>query len=107
MNDIIIGYSSNDFFWKSVGKNDYSIDSCNLQQCTSSTINIDNSFECYSKEICNNKQKSDLLKILQLNSGSDGRFSDTSKIFFTSILNTLNLGIGIFGIMTLILVYKK
>jgi hypothetical protein len=95
-NSVILAFDPTKFFWSSADSNDFSLNSCELQQCTLSELSETNIQDCYSKELCNNKTNAELLSNMQtLHSGADGRFSDTSNIYKYTMLDTFNLSVGI------------
>ena len=105
VDDVVVAYSSNDFYWKS---SEYNDTLSNFPDCSTdiikypntTLINSDNSSDCYKKEVYNNKTKSAYLQEMQTShSSSDGRYKDTQNKFHYSILNTGNLGIGIVSIL--------
>ena len=101
-NDVILAYSPSDFFWVSADENDFSMESCNLPQCSETDLGSENIQNCYSKELCNNKKNSTLLQKMQyVHSGADGRYFDTTNIYQKTILDTFNLGVGIIIMISL------
>lgn len=101
-NNVILAYSPGDFFWVSADSNDYDSASCNLPQCNKSNLTNSNIQDCYSKELCNNKKKSELLHKMQSDhSGANGRYLDTSNNYQKTILDTFNLGVGIIFMISL------
>ena len=62
---------------------------------------------CYQKELCKNKEYSTLLKSFQTNnSGFDERLSDKKKEYRHDFINSINLGIGVFGLSCYIYLNK-
>lgn len=95
-NSVILAFDPSNFFWSSADSNDFSLNSCELPQCTLNGLSETNIQNCYSKELCNNKKNAELLSNMQtLHSGADGRFSDSSNIYKSTMLDTFNLSVGI------------
>jgi hypothetical protein len=100
-------FNSNDYFLK------YNDSYCSYEQCSNDAnkypniklISQHNSEECYKKEMCNNKQNTTLLnemKSKQLFTNSNIRQKDIRNEFDYSILNTVNLTIGVIMIISMI-----
>jgi hypothetical protein len=106
VNDVVVAFNMNNFFYKSADAND--LDNCELQteliaRCDKININKNNIHRCYQKELCDNRKNALMLQKSQmLYSGADGRYLDTRKLYFSSLQNTLNLGIGIIGLIFII-----
>lgn len=89
---------TSEYYWTTVNSNlNYCVSN---QKChLGSSIN-----ECYKKEVCNNKLNSELLdNLLTSNTSSDGRFIDSNDVYSKLLMTTLNLGIGIVVLSTLII----
>ena len=111
--DLVIAYNSNDFYYKTV---DYKDNFCNSTRCSNDVvknphtllITKSNEKQCYEKELCINKKQSNILQKKQLmHSSSDGRYNDTESLYTYSLLNTVNLGIGLIGIIYSIFLINK
>ena len=77
--------------------------SCNIYDPSNGKPFIDFSNNCYKKQLCINKDKSDKLMSLQnSHSGSDERNVNTTELYNIELTKTVNLVIGIVGISTLI-----
>jgi hypothetical protein len=111
-NQYTTGYSHNDFFYvnvqnvlpdascaKLLANNDWNL-KCNNQSFQ------DNSTNCVNYALCNNKS---LAKTLQSNQGTSNgaseKYLDSTFLFNSTILNTVNLSIGIVALIYLI--YKN
>ena len=112
--NVFMAYNSNEFAWKT---NDYKDVSCQSKRCSKNIIlnpntiliTDSNSKQCYEKELCINKEQSIKLQKNQItHSGSNGRYTDSERIFVYTLLNTMNLGIGLIGILySLHIINKK
>lgn len=122
----IIGYSKNDYFYirakesgfmptdkecVDIERNDEGFDYENICR-TDNEINRerfdkgDNAIKCINKELCLNKTNATVLKKLKnQNSGSYGNYEDTNDRVEYTLLNTINLGVGI-GLLGY-LIYKN
>ena len=101
-NDVVmVAYDSNNFYWKSVN---YDESACNsYTRCYNDNITNGNNILCYQNEVCENKKKSNhLLEIQKSHSGSDVRYTDIRDKFHYSLLTTVNLGMGIIAILSMI-----
>jgi hypothetical protein len=91
--------SSNiEYYWNSVDPN--ILKNCNnYETCDSSDVR-----DCYVKEIFNNKINSKrLLNMVSTRTSSNGRFKDLSDVYRKHLLTTVNLGIGIIIVSSLII----
>jgi len=99
--DILLPYSSNDFFYTRATDLKVNIDqdSCDAVTVTDSdctTINSDNYTDCLQKSLCDNQARADTLYNFQNNNGgSYQRFIDVEKKYNDQVTNFYNLGIGI------------
>jgi len=111
-----VAYSQTDFFYASAQHNGImpSDNSCNtmdlynpIWDTSCNDINfVDNSGNCIAKELCLNKKNADLINTIQSkNSGSVEKYENTKQVFNKTILNTINLGVGIVALA--ILIYKN
>lgn len=119
---ISIGYNPGDFFYTLVGNHMPSDSSCNelLQipdvSChfidpnsisNDDTLWRDNSFNCYKKELCINKQQSAKINEVENNHlGSQQNYKNSKKMYNNEILKTFNLSFGILIIFTTIYYIK-
>lgn len=72
--------------------------SCNMSSPTGSPF-LDSSYNCYVRQICINKDKSDKLADLQnKHSGSNENYADANATYNQTLTNTYNLIGGIVGI---------
>ena len=113
IDDVFVAYNSNDFYYKTT---DFKDDFCHSHKCSNDIIKNPNTLlitnlnekQCYEKEICINKQQSEILQKKQLmHSSSDGRYNDTENLYTYSLLNTFNLGIGLVSIIYSIYLINK
>lgn len=112
--DVFVAYNSNDFYWKTTN---YTDKFCQNKKCSKNTflnpntilLTESNSKQCYEKELCINKEQSALLEKSQsIHSSSDGRYNDSERVFVYTLLNTVNLGIGLMSILySLFLINKR
>jgi hypothetical protein len=115
--DLVIGYNRNDFFYVMADQNNQlpSIEVCESKQpyddkwksdCNNSNFN-DNSVGCIQKELCKNRDKvNELNKVQHIHNGADQRYLDVNRIYDENYQDTINLGVGIVGILLLITYYK-
>ena len=97
INDITTKFDTNVHFWKSIGVDDSKCK--DIEECSTNS----KAKECYELEICNNKVYSDTLVSVQGHqSSSHGRYNDSANKNRLLLLNNLNLGVGIMGIMSFI-----
>jgi hypothetical protein len=98
-NDVVMSYSQNDFFWQKAGQQDCS--HLTDDHCTS--IHDDNKDACIKKALCKNKEQSQILMDLEAkNYGVDRKYDDDQRLYYNTLLNTANLGIGIVVLVGLI-----
>jgi hypothetical protein len=113
-NNIIMGFSPNDFFYYQVqaenlmpsdnAKFDISCNTLDIHNPTwdtrcNSILFKDNSYNCIYKEICKNKEKVNKLSDIQtVHSGSDGKYLDTTIKYTNNITDTINLIVGVIGL---------
>jgi hypothetical protein len=110
-NNILIGYSPNDFFYTQAGSAMPNARDCsNLDIYNASwdlTCNnanfFDNSANCINMQLCRNKEKAEFL-IENENSHTDAqkRSSDMKIVYDRNVMNSVNLGIGILFVAFLI-----
>jgi hypothetical protein len=111
-----VAYSQNDFFYSRAENNGKmpSDGSCNSMNINNSNWDIscndmnfvDNSGNCINRELCLNKQNSNLINGIQSkNSGSLEKYENSKQVFNKTILTSINLGIGIIALV--ILIYKN
>lgn len=121
---ISIGYNPDDFFYTLVGSNMPSDLSCN--DPTTGYLNIpndkclfinpidinselwrDNSFNCYKKELCINKEISSKINDVEnKHLGSQQNFMNSKKMYDNELLKTFNVSFGILIIITTIYYLK-
>ena len=128
--DIVVGYNKNDFLYALV--NDMpTVEKCNNvyeniddNACIPFPGNVDvsrlnpnelnqyrlwqdNSGNCLKKELCKNRDYSKKIYKLQNDHlGSDVKYEDTKKLYKNEYMKTINLSIGIIGILA-VLFYTK
>lgn len=100
--NIVPSNSINEYYWTTVDSK--FLENCSVKQ-NCMKLNIK---ECYENEVCDNKKKSDyLIKLKTEHTSSSGRYTDSNdahiKLFFT----TMNLGLGIIFVSTLIIQNSK
>jgi hypothetical protein len=107
--EVLIGYSSNDFFYmKAEGQGVMPSDSaCKIlnassdadwkTKCDLTSPSINSNIQaCTNKALCDNKTYADKLYNLQNNNGgSNQRYLDIQKKYNDQVVNFYNLGIGI------------
>jgi len=114
-NNIIVGYSPNDFFYvdainQGVMPTD---DECKELDPYSGTWDVScgswfssNSDNCIKKELCINKDKAGYLsKVENTHSSSNEKYMNEKMNYDTVLLNTINLGIGV--TFLLVIIYKN
>lgn len=115
VNNIVVGYSPNDFFYvTSINENkmpsDENCKELNFNdksweyKCNAENLN-NNIDDCINKELCKNKDKA--LKLSELensSSGSNEKYMNEKMNYDNTLMNTINLGIGI--AFLLIVIYK-
>jgi hypothetical protein len=88
----------NEYYWTTIDSN--LLNNCTQYKDCSDNSNIK---DCYLTEVCNNKVNSNILQqMVTTRTSSDGRFLDSSDVYETLLLNTLNLGIGVIILIALI-----
>ena len=98
------GFNPQDFFWVSATAEMASINCPTIlatadTDCTKSS----NAKACYDKELCKNKEYSEWLAKAQMaHTGADARYEDSRISHNAQIMTTINLGIGIVGLMLVI-----
>jgi hypothetical protein len=123
-NNIIIGYTPNDFFYSTAGDMPKEDECKNVYGDTGSALNgkknadgtqsgwddvcnderfMDNSGNCIKRQLCINKQNVDFL-VEKENSHLDAekRNNDINVVYDRTIMDSVNLGIGILFILFLI-----
>jgi len=115
-NNIVVGYSPNDFFYVTATNenNMPSDENCNNlnfndksweNKCNQENL-MDNIDDCINKELCKNKNKA--LKLSELENSSSGateKYMNEKMNYDNTLMNTINLGIGI--AFLLIIIYKN
>lgn len=97
-NGIYTSSDTNDNYWESIGVDNSKCKE--IEVCSDS-----NAKKCYEIETCNNKIYSDTLVSIQSNqSSSHGRYNDSTNKYRLLLLNNLNLGVGIMGIISFIVI---
>ena len=110
MEKTYIGYDPNNLYW--VSAKDVNFNNCStLKNINCNNVDSYSSWQrvsmCYQKELCKNKEYSTLLKSFQTNnSGFDERLSDKKKEYRHDFINSINLGIGVFGLSCYIYLNK-
>jgi len=111
----VIGYSTNDFFYESLKKDNNggvlvpSDDECkiflshNWEDVSCNTYFSDNSINCIKYSLCKNKENANQIKLLE----NEDKFhneqnSNTNDNLKNTLLNTMNLSIGILFIFFVI-----
>lgn len=110
---ITIGYHTNDFFYTIVGNKMPSDASCNNPETgflfipdsscvlidasgVSGNTWMDNSYNCYKKELCKNKNLALKINDIENNHlGSQQNYMNSKKMYNNEILKTFNLTFGI------------
>lgn len=88
----------NEYYWTTIDSK--LLNNCNRYEKCNNDSNIK---DCYFREICNNKIKSEILqKMVTTRISSDGRFVDSTNVYDKLLLNTVNLGIGVIILSALI-----
>jgi hypothetical protein len=129
----IVGYNTNDFFYVSANNNlmpseneckdiknnkgeytSFNFDEqCNVAGKKQDILDdldgkINNITKCIKKELCENKRLAEDIQQMQNRDGSSAqRFSDTLSMFNFTLLNTLNMAVGIGIVSYLIYKHKK
>ena len=120
---ITIGYHTNDFFYTIIGDKMPTDSSCNApggylsipdSSCVlidstgfSGDIWMDNSYNCYKKELCMNKNLALKINDVENNHlGSQQNYLNSKKMYNNEILKTFNLAFGILFIITTIYYVK-
>ena len=117
MNDILVGYSPNDFFYAQASQIGImpDEDTCAALDPHNTQWDIscnqfyfpNNGAECISKELCKNKEKVEWVEKEQMqHSGADERYLDTKTVYSSTIMNTINLSIGILFLSIAIFKYR-
>jgi len=108
--NIVIGFSSTDFYYVTAADSDNTIQSilaeCSGQpSCGDPVKTPEENYEtCYKKEVCINKETAEWIqKYENKHSGSDQNYLDTKSIYDSTLQSTANLGIGIFA--TIVYIY--
>ena len=114
-NSIIMGYSPNDFFYSQAGSLMPTDDQCLLLTPDTNTNGekwddlcddahfIDNSGNCISRQLCINKQNVDsIVKNENAHLESQKRNADMNVLYNRTIMDSVNLGIGILFILFVI-----
>jgi len=109
-NNVFVGYSPNDFFYVKVPdmptdeKCNELINNKNLQ-CNTNELNFD-SENCINQSLCINKNKAtELMNLDNGILGSNELYMNEKMNYDNTILNTINLGIGI--VFLLVVIYKN
>jgi hypothetical protein len=96
------GFNPQDFFWVSATAEMAAIDcpaallAVSDADCTKSA----NAKACYDRELCKNKAYSEWLANAQMtHTGADARYEDSRISHNAQIMTTINLGIGIAGLV--------
>lgn len=83
-------YSYSDPVWQDVCENNF----------------IDNSFNCIQQQLCVNKDKAKKLQVIDsTHNGADKNYVDSKLNYEMTIMDIINLGIGI--VLTIIIIYKN
>lgn len=116
---IQIGYSANDFFYNTAPffTIDLSKENCKKcinaieekGSCDNTKDNLwktDMSMNCYTRELCNNKQhEKNIFNINNTHGKSNIQLNDTNKEYYYQYIQTINLGIG--NIFLLFVIFYK
>ena len=114
--NIVIGYSPNDFFYTQATGNLIPSESSCAQLASQTewetrcnSINFaDNIETCIKKELCSNKENHDLLLgINNGHSGSDEKYLNTKTMYNRDLLNSINLGVGVFVLAGMCFYYRN
>ena len=117
-NNIVVGYSPNDFFYVQAEKSNTMPSDSDCELLTGNVIissewdsicennfsdNIDN---CLKRELCTNKNKATQLQDLENTKlGALEKYMNEKMNYDSILMNTINLGIGI--VVLLIVIYKN
>jgi len=109
-NTTSLSYTPNDFFYNNasttLGINpDIDCSDINKQEDCSKEQNIDS---CTNIELCKNKSYSnELIDLQSSHAGNDEKYKNTESIYVYTILNMINLIIGIIFLLFIINKYRK
>jgi len=115
-NTTSLSYTPNDFFYNTASTNlgisfptncQYILKQDWNTKCNS--VNLDkNMKDCTNMELCKNKSYSNELMDLQSNhAGNDEKYNNTESIYIYTLLNMINLIIGIIFLLFIINKYRK
>ena len=118
-NNIVVGYSPNDFYYVQAAKNGNVMPS--EAECVTLIGNTiissewdttcknrfsSNSVNCIKKEICKNKEKgTKLVNLENTGLGAKEKYMNEKMNYDTVLMNSINLGIGI--VFLLFVIYKN
>ena len=112
---IQIGYSANDFFYNTAPffTIDLSEENCkdasnDIRLCDTkdNSWKTDMSMNCFTRELCNNKQQAQyIFNINNTHGKSNIQLNDTNKEYYYQYIQTINLGIG--NIFLLFVIFYK
>jgi hypothetical protein len=121
--NVIASYSPNDLFYISMKKvlganNEYSpvVDYTNCESVINNVdnescdnVNFENNMqECVKKQLCINKSYAEEIQSIQnIHNGADEKYNDVNSVYGFSIINTVNIGMGIVFLVYLINRYSK
>jgi hypothetical protein len=112
-NNVIVGYSANDFFYTQAGSTMPSNDKCSSEfnlnngqdwqtKCNDANF-MDNSYNCINMQLCLNKEKATyLLENENSHIDAEKRNGDMKVVYDRTIMDTVNLGIGIIFVLFII-----
>ena len=105
--NIVVGYSPTDFFYVKAQEMNIMPDNCE-STVSETECDIDKysdiSQNCIYAALCKNKDSANLIgKLQNKHSGSDQNYLDTNQQYKLTLTNTINLGIGIFILIGLII----
>ena len=110
-NNIVVGYSPSDFFYvDAINRGTFDPNECaalnpydKMWDIKCTTEILDNSANCIKKELCKNKDAAEALTATQtVTSGKDIKYIDTKTQYYNEMMFSVNLGIGILFVSTLI-----
>ena len=117
--NVIMSYNPNDWFYLAVeNENNINNDMPTLEDCSNnepyhhqwdiscnSTNLSDNQYDCMVRSLCVNRDQAQVIAELEVkNFGIDTKFNDDYRVYYNTLANTANLGIGI--VVLLAVLYK-
>lgn len=112
---VFIGYSQNDYFYNNAMSSGDPY-APNKEDCANLKDKVilcdhdnfrDTSFNCIQKEMCRNQELATSLSEQYQNNGGQQKFLDKKYSFNHTIMQSINLGIGICGIIYYIILRRR